>query len=219
MTTKTDNEQLSPMQKKFNELKKKHPDAILLFRCGDFYETYEKDAEDAAKILGITLTKRNTKDGRTFVLKSMAGFPYHALDTYLPKLVRAGRRVCICDELEDPKKTKTLVKRGATEVVNPIQQTKTEETMTKEQEQALRSEYEKKIEDVQNAAKAKDIEIATATVKALGSNIPTQLNDHLATAIGKLELIKIKNRQNVKPFNDEMNYLINMAQKALDANL
>ncbi len=107
---------LTPMMKQFFDLKAKHPDAILLFRCGDFYETYSKDAVEAAGILGITLTKRsNGGDTPT----EMAGFPHHALDTYLPKLIRAGRRVAICDQLEDPKLTKTLVKRGITELVTP----------------------------------------------------------------------------------------------------
>ena len=105
------------MMKQFFELKSKHPDAILLFRCGDFYETYAQDAIEAADILGITLTKRN--NGRENESTAMAGFPHHALDTYLPKLVRAGRRVAICDQLEDPKLTKKLVKRGITELVTP----------------------------------------------------------------------------------------------------
>ena len=107
---------LTPMMKQFLELKAKHPDAIMLFRCGDFYETYSTDAIVASEILGITLTKRaNGKDKHL----EMAGFPFHALDTYLPKLVRAGRRVAICDQLEDPKMTKKLVKRGITELVTP----------------------------------------------------------------------------------------------------
>ena len=108
----------TPMMKQFFDLKAKHPDAILLFRCGDFYETYGQDAVEAADILGITLTKRNNgREGGAPT--AMAGFPYHALDTYLPKLVRAGRRVAICDQLEDPKLTKKLVKRGITELVTP----------------------------------------------------------------------------------------------------
>lgn len=105
------------MMKQFFDLKAKHPEALLLFRCGDFYETYHDDAIDASKILGITLTKRN--NGASGEATAMAGFPHHALDTYLPKLIRAGRRVAICDQLEDPKKTKTLVKRGITELVTP----------------------------------------------------------------------------------------------------
>ena len=110
---------LTPMMKQFFSLKEKHPDALLLFRCGDFYETYCDDAVDAARILGITLTRRNNGNSNSTSATEMAGFPHHALDTYLPKLVRAGRRVAICDQLEDPKLTKTLVKRGITELVTP----------------------------------------------------------------------------------------------------
>ena len=108
---------LTPMMKQFFSLKAKHPDALLLFRCGDFYETYCEDAVEASKLLGITLTHRN--NGGNTGTAEMAGFPHHALDTYLPKLIRAGRRVAICDQLEDPKLTKTLVKRGVTELVTP----------------------------------------------------------------------------------------------------
>ena len=104
------------MMKQFLELKAKHPDAVMLFRCGDFYETYSTDAVLASEILGITLTKRANGKGKTI---EMAGFPHHALDTYLPKLIRAGKRVAICDQLEDPKLTKKLVKRGITELVTP----------------------------------------------------------------------------------------------------
>ncbi|GFH88213.1 DNA mismatch repair protein MutS [Bacteroides acidifaciens] len=107
---------LTPMMKQFLDLKAQHPDAVMLFRCGDFYETYSTDAIVAAEILGITLTKRANGKGKTI---EMAGFPHHALDTYLPKLVRAGKRVAICDQLEDPKMTKKLVKRGITELVTP----------------------------------------------------------------------------------------------------
>lgn len=109
--------ELTPMMKQFFDLKAKHPDALLLFRCGDFYETYCDDAVDAARIMGITLTRRN--NGNSGKGDEMAGFPHHALDTYLPKLIRAGRRVAICDQLEDPKLTKKLVKRGITELVTP----------------------------------------------------------------------------------------------------
>ena len=102
--------------KQYFELKEKHPDAVMLFRCGDFYETYSEDAITAANILGITLTKRANGQAKHV---EMAGFPFHALDTYLPKLIRAGKRVAICDQLEDPKLTKKLVKRGITELVTP----------------------------------------------------------------------------------------------------
>ena len=107
---------LTPMMKQFLDLKAKHPDAVMLFRCGDFYETYSTDAVVASEILGITLTKRANGKGKTI---EMAGFPHHALDTYVPKLIRAGKRVAICDQLEDPKLTKKLVKRGITELVTP----------------------------------------------------------------------------------------------------
>lgn len=103
------------IKKQFYELKAKHPDAIILFRCGDFYESYETDAIDCANTLGITLTVSSGDRTR------MAGFPYHALDTYLPKLVRAGFRIAICDQLEDPRQKK-LVKRGSTETVGQMKQ-------------------------------------------------------------------------------------------------
>ena len=108
--------ELTPMMKQFFDFKAQHPDALLLFRCGDFYETYCEDAVTASRILGITLTHRNNGYNKG---DEMAGFPHHALDTYLPKLVRAGKRVAICDQLEDPKLTKKLVKRGITELVTP----------------------------------------------------------------------------------------------------
>ena len=99
----------------YNQIKGKYPDALLLFRVGDFYETFGSDAIKASKILGIVLTARNNGASKI----ELAGFPHHAMDTYLPKLVRAGQRVAICDQLEDPKLTKKIVKRGVTELVTP----------------------------------------------------------------------------------------------------
>lgn len=109
----------TPMMRQFREIKETYPDALLLFRCGDFYETYMDDAVKASRILGITLTHRSNGGTTTGAPMEMAGFPFHALDTYLPKLVREGLRVAICDQLEDPKLTKKLVKRGVTELVTP----------------------------------------------------------------------------------------------------
>lgn len=106
----------TPLMKQYIEMKRKHPDAVLLFRVGDFYETFSDDAISTSEILGITLTKRANGVAQSIEL---AGFPHHALDTYLPKLIRAGKRVAICDQLEDPKLTKKLVKRGITELVTP----------------------------------------------------------------------------------------------------
>ncbi len=106
---------VTPLMKQFNTIKAKYPDALLLFRVGDFYETFGEDAVKASKILGIILTNRNNGGDHT----ELAGFPHHSLNTYLPKLVKAGQRVAICDQLEDPKQTKTIVKRGVTELVTP----------------------------------------------------------------------------------------------------
>ena len=119
MAQKKNDDGLTPMMRQFYTFKNEHPDALLLFRCGDFYETYSDDAVEAAKILGITLTRRSNGKNPSGAATEMAGFPHHALDTYLPKLIRAGKRVAICDQLEDPKLTKTLVKRGITELVTP----------------------------------------------------------------------------------------------------
>src|SRR6201988_1760797 len=106
----------SPLMQQHNAIKARYPDAILLFRVGDFYETFGEDAITASRVLGITLTKRNNGAAAS---SDLAGFPYHALDTYLHKLVRAGYRVAICDQLEDPKSVKGIVKRGVTELVTP----------------------------------------------------------------------------------------------------
>ena len=107
----------TPLMKQYNAFKAKYPDAILLFRVGDFYETFSDDAKKTSATLGITLTKRS--NGKASEIE-LAGFPYHALDTYLPKLVRAGFRVAVCDQIEDPKFAKGIVKRGVTEMVTPF---------------------------------------------------------------------------------------------------
>ena len=135
---------VTPMMKQFFDLKAKHPDAILLFRCGDFYETYSTDATEAADILGITLTKRNN-GGKADEPIPMAGFPYHALDTYLPKLVRAGRRVAICDQLEDPKLTKKLV-RGDSSYVTVIYGADVTEEQAQQLYEQLCNKFKDKLE-------------------------------------------------------------------------
>ena len=113
--TKTKKSSETPLMKQYNTIKAKYPDAMLLFRVGDFYELFSSDAVKASRILGISLTARNNGGSKV----ELAGFPHHSVDTYLPKLVRAGQRVAICDQLEDPKMTKKIVKRGVTEVVTP----------------------------------------------------------------------------------------------------
>ncbi|WP_315821946.1 hypothetical protein [Paraflavitalea speifideaquila] len=107
----------TPLMQQHKAIKQRYPDAILLFRVGDFYETFGGDAIIAAQVLGITLTKRN--NGAASGASELAGFPHHAMDTYLHKLVKAGYRVAICDQLEDPKQAKGIVKRGVTEMVTP----------------------------------------------------------------------------------------------------
>ena len=116
MISQPKNVKETPLMRQYNEIKSKHPDAILLFRVGDFYETFGEDAICASKTLGIVLTKRSNGAASNVEL---AGFPHHSLETYLPKLVKAGYRVAVCDQLEDPKKTKGIVKRGVTELVTP----------------------------------------------------------------------------------------------------
>ena len=106
----------TPLMRQYRQIKEKNPGAILLFRMGDFYETFEDDARTASDVLGITLTRRANGKARDIAL---AGFPHHALDTYLPRLIQAGHRVAICEQLEDPKKTKKIVKRGVVEIVTP----------------------------------------------------------------------------------------------------
>ncbi len=115
-STKANEPKETPLMKQYLGVKAKYPDALLLFRVGDFYETFGKDAITVSNVLGIVLTKR--KNGAAAHIE-LAGFPHHSLDTYLPKLVRAGYRVAICDQLEDPKMTKSIVKRGVTELVTP----------------------------------------------------------------------------------------------------
>src|SRR5471030_2112657 len=116
LTKSATSEVETPLMKQYNTIKARYPDALLLFRVGDFYETFGEDAIKAAGILGIVLTRR-ANGAATYI--ELAGFPHHSLDTYLPKLVRAGQRVAICDQLEDPKLTKTIVKRGVTELITP----------------------------------------------------------------------------------------------------
>ena len=181
----------------FHELKEKHPETLLLFRCGDFYECYEGDASIASLILGITLTKR--KDGG-----NMAGFPHHALDTYLPKLIRAGKRVVICDQVDAPKqKTQTTTYKvdggGQFDVIENVKPNKTEKTMENK-------EKEQKVESV------KVMGIATETIKALRGELPLTLANYLYDAIGKLEVIKIKHNLNISPNRTEIAYLIEQAE-------
>lgn len=177
----------SPMLAQYEELKAKHPDTLILFRCGDFYETYNEDAEACATILGITLTKRSSlyKEDAT----KMAGFPFYALDTYLPKLVRAGKRVSISDQMEEPKK---LVKRGAEPAPEATTTNKDKEDMEQARQQI--------------------IGIAVETFKAVGGKVPTSLNKRLSDAIGTLEYIRLKFTNKAQIEQDEMDYVLRLAE-------
>lgn len=185
----------SPLLKQFEDLKKKHPEALLLFRCGDFYETYNEDAEACASILGITLTERRTlyKEDAT----KIAGFPYHALDAYLPKLIRAGKRVAICDQMENPKE---VIKRGA----EPVETETESSTNNKEQENM-------------EQAKQQIIGIATETFKALNGIVPSSLNKRFSDAIGALEYIRLKFVNKARIEQDEMDYVLRLAEEGLKA--
>lgn len=184
--------------KQFHELKDTHPEALLLFRVGDFYECYNEDAEQASEILGITLTKKRGK-----INTSLTGFPFHALDTYLPKLIRAGKRVAICDQIDAPKqKTQTTTYEtddGQFDVIENVKPNKTEKTMENK-------EKEQKVESV------KVMGIATETIKALRGELPLTLANYLYDAIGKLEVIKIKHNLNLVPNRTEIAYLIEQAE-------
>lgn len=180
-------ENQSPMLKKHAELKQKHPDAVILYRCGDFYETYEEDAEVAAQILGITLTKRNS-DG----LK-MAGFPYHALETYLPKMIRFGKRVAICNE-EDYASPTEIVTPGTPEPQPEKKQ------LTQEQTNEL---VEQKL-----------ISVIKYTLTS-GITIPKKLDDYYRECFSNpLVYIRLKVDAGVSLSTEEIRFLLNKAEKA-----
>lgn len=196
--------------KQFHELKQKHPDATLLFRCGYFYEAYEADASVVSLICGTTLTKR--KDGG-----NMTGFPHHALDTYLPKLIRAGKRVAICDQLETPKKkTQTTTYKvdggGQFDIIENVkpsnEQTTMEETKKQEEKQVTAQE----LNEVKRAAEQTVNGIATETIKALRGELPSTLANYLYEAIGKLEVIKIKHSLSFVPNRSEISFLISQVE-------
>ena len=202
----------------YRELKKKHPDALLLFRCGDFYEVYGDDAKVCAKVLGITLTWRTP--GKRHVpgdySDAMAGFPYHALDTYLPKLIRAGHRVAICDQLEDPKLTKKLVKRGITEQTTTATNNSTDNPQTTESNMKLNlSNSKSENQNVQNAqvmnpttaivpaTPAQDI--VDADFEEVTDNVPQKEQKEQKAAPKKKVTIKRKvTLKNKQPISEEV---------------
>ena len=207
---------MSPFMKQYNELKTKHPDALLLFKIGDFYETYDEDAVKAGEILGITVTRKfNSKDkGSDGHALKLAGFPYHALDTYLPKLIRAGERVCICENLDG--KFAIVDRPGKPKVDEESQPSEDIETLSKEIAN-LRVECEElkaKLQEQETYNNTTVRRIISESIKALKGEIPPTLAGYFYNSLGKLEVIKIKNNLNYRLTTDEINYLIGEASKS-----
>lgn len=219
---------MTPFMKQYNELKTKHPDAHLLFRVGDFYEAYDEDAVKAGEILGITVTRKfNSKDkGSDGHALKLAGFPYHTLDTYLPKLINAGQRVAICDHLEGsnkvteeyPSKNETKPETDETEVQEwTPEQIKTLLTQHDQQMEEITDECDKlKAELTEEKNRNLNIvsSIISESIKALKGEIPSTLAGYFYNSLGKLEVIKIKNNLNFRLTSDEVNFLISEASKS-----
>ena len=220
---------MTPFMKQFNELKAKHPEAILLFRIGDFYEAYDEDATKIGEILGITVTRKfNSKDkGNDGHALKLAGFPYHALDTYLPKLIRAGVRVAICDHLDskvtkeypsDEKEAKP--ETDETKVQEKSKPSEDIETLKAEYENEMRilrlncRDLEDKLEEQETCNNTTVRRIISESIKALKGEIPPTLAGYFYNSLGKLEVIKIKNSLNYRLTTDEISYLIEEASKS-----
>lgn len=224
-TTKT------PIMKQYNELKEKHPEAVLLFRIGDFYEAYDEDATKIGEILGVTVTRKlNSKDkGSDGHALKLAGFPYHALDTYLPKLIRAGERVAICDHLDGTNTVTEEYPSDEEETEPETDETKVQEkSKPSEDIETLKAEYENEMRilrlncrDLENKLEEQETynnttvrRIISESIKALKGEIPSTLAGYFYNSLGKLEVIKIKNNLNFRLTSDEVNYLIGEASKS-----
>ena len=230
MTMKqTEETTMTPFMKQFNELKAKHPESILLFRIGDFYEAYDEDAVKAGEILGITVTRKfNSKDkGSDGHALKLAGFPHHALDTYLPKLIRAGVRVAICDQLDsrvmkeypsDEKEAKP--ETDETKVQEKSKPSEDIETLKAEYENEMRilrlncRDLEDKLEEQETYNNTIVRRIISESIKALKGEIPPTLAGYFYNSLGKLEVIKIKNNLSYRLTTDEINFLISEASKS-----
>lgn len=205
---------MTPFMKQFNELKAKHPEVMLLIRVGDFYEAYDEDATKIGEILGITVTRKlNSKEkGSAGHALRLAGFPYHALDTYLPKLIRAGLRVAICENHDG----KSIV----TEQVSDESKTN-EKSQPSENIDTLKAQHEKEIEDLKaklHEQECRNLDVVqriiSESIKALKGELPTILAEYFYNSLGKLEVIKIKNNLSYRLTTDEINYLIGEVSKS-----
>lgn len=230
MTMKQTEEATKPsIMEQYNELKEKRPEALLLFRIGDFYEAYDEDAVKAGKILGITVTRKfNSKDkGSDGHALKMAGFPYHALDTYLPKIIRAGVRVAICDHLDSKvteeypsDENEAKPETDETKVQEKSKPSEDIETMKAEYEKEMRSlrlnirDLEDKLEEQETYNNTTVRRIISESIKALKGEIPPTLAGYFYNSLGKLEVIKIKNNLSYRLTTDEINFLISEASKS-----
>lgn len=233
------------IMEQYNELKEKHPGAVLLFRIGDFYEAYDEDATKIGEILGVTITRRlNSKErGSDGHALKLAGFPHHALDTYLPKLIRAGERVAICDHLEGSNKVTEEYPSGEKEAkpetdeaneqeeAKPSEDIETLKAQHKKEIETLKAQYEEQMkdlraecEDLKNALEGMPVpgynnlddvrRIIRESIKALKGEIPFTLAGYFYNSLGELEVIKIKNNLNFRLTSDEINFLISEASKS-----
>lgn len=219
----------TPIMEQYKELKEKHPGAVILFRIGDFYEAYDEDAAKIGEILGVTVTrkfsgKEKGSDGHALKL---AGFPHHALDTYLPKLIKAGERVAICDKLEDPNKVTEEYPSDEKETKPETDETK-EQEWTPEQIKTLLTQHDQQMEKMADECdkikaelteeKNRNLNIVSSiiseSIKALKGEIPSSLAGYFYNSLGKLEVIKIKNNLNFRLTSDEINFLIGEASKS-----
>lgn len=214
----TEETTMTPFMKQFNELKTKHPDALLLFRIGDFYEAYDEDAVKAGEILGITVTRKfnSEEKGSDGYALRLAGFPHHALDTYLPKLIRAGVRVAICEN-HDGKSIVTEQAFDESKADKKPQPSEESIDTLKKEIADLRVECEElKAKLQEQECRNLDVvqRIISESIKALKGELPTILAEYFYNSIGKLEVIKIKNNLSYRLTTDEVNFLISEASKS-----
>lgn len=225
------------IMEQYNELKEKHPGAVLLFHIGNFYEAYDEDAVKIGEILGVTVTRKfNSKDkGSDGHALKLAGFPHYALDTYLPKLIRAGVRVAICDHLEGSNKVTEEYPSGEKEAkpetdeaneqeeAKPSEDIETLKAQHKKEIETLKAQYEEQMKDLRTECEElkqgynnlDDVRrIIRESIKALKGEIPFTLAGYFYNMLGELEVIKIKNNLNFRLTSDEVNFLISEASKS-----
>lgn len=196
------------LMKKYYDIKEKYPDRVLLFRVGDFYESYDEDAAICGEVLSIIVTRHKSLKGRDGHYLRIAGFPHHSLDRYLPQLIRAGHRVAINEDFKDAKIKEFTQGENSEDFVY-------EEISIPQAPADVPINHQEEIERVKREAQKKILDIASETIKALNGKLPTTLNTYFAKAIGELTLIKLKNNLGAEITKNEMSYLIELAEKGL----